>query len=648
MLTWKKRPPRTDPSSRPREHHVQSSWDLIFVARLIHELNGIYDDQKAAEKKMAATLDAIPEDRRASARNLLHYLALRGRDHRSLQESLASMGLSSLGRAEGHIQHNVLLLLKHLNHIVRRSWAPPAGAELVVTRHDSARLLDRRASRLLGEKPTGRSTRIMVTMPSEAALDFPLLRDLVDGGMNSMRINCAHDGPDVWEKMIENLRRAEKETGRRCTVAMDLGGPKIRTGALEPGPKVLKWKPRRDAFGRPQVPARLWVTSREDPQSPPEPASARLTVRKAWLDTLQAGDRIRFSDARHAKRSLEVSTVAKGGCWALATDTAYVEPGTPLVRVDSQNRPGVPEPLGDLPSLDQPILLKQGDRLLLTRAPDPGRRATLDDRGKVSAAARIPCTLPRALDDVRGGEPVLFDDGKITAHVVETSPEGLLIEVDRANGGSAKLGADKGINFPASALTVPSLTEKDLEDLKFIATHADLVGYSFVRSPEDLRDLRRHLARLKAEHLGIVLKIETRSAFANLPALLLAALEAPMAGIMIARGDLAIECGYERLAELQEEILWLCEAAHLPVIWATQVLEHLAKDGQPSRAEVTDAAMGERAECVMLNKGPHIVEAVRSLDDIIRRMEAHQNKKTPLLRPLKVASLLDPEPRKNG
>jgi pyruvate kinase len=152
-----------------------------------------------------------------------------------------------------------------------------------------------------------------------------------------------------------------------------------------------------------------------------------------------------------------------------------------------------------------------------------------------------------------------------------------------------------------------------------------------------VHELRRRLKDLGGERLGIILKIETQAAFANLPSLLLAALEAPSAGIMIARGDLAIECGYERLAELQEEILWLSEAAHLPVIWATQVLEHLAKGGQPSRAEVTDAAMGERAECVMLNKGPHVVEAVHSLDDIIRRMEAHQSKKTPTLRPLRVA-----------
>ena len=92
---------------------------------------------------------------------------------------------------------------------------------------------------------------------------------------------------------------------------------------------------------------------------------------------------------------------------------------------------------------------------------------------------------------------------------------------------------------------------------------------------------------------------------------------------MIARGDLAVEMGWERLAEVQEEILWLAEAAHVPVIWATQVLETLAKRGLPSRAE-----------CVMLNKGPYILEAIEALDDILSRMQAHQHKKRAMLRRL--------------
>jgi pyruvate kinase len=163
------------------------------------------------------------------------------------------------------------------------------------------------------------------------------------------------------------------------------------------------------------------------------------------------------------------------------------------------------------------------------------------------------------------------------------------------------------------------------------------VAYSFVRHPEDIRQLQRRLDELHADHLGIVLKIETQQAFNELPALLLAAMGGGRCGVMIARGDLAVECGFERMAEVQEEMLWICEAAHTPVIWATQVLETLAKTGMPSRAEVTDAAMSERAECVMLNKGPFIRDAVCTLDNILRRMEEHQTKKRAMLRPLHVA-----------
>ena len=168
--------------------------------------------------------------------------------------------------------------------------------------------------------------------------------------------------------------------------------------------------------------------------------------------------------------------------------------------------------------------------------------------------------------------------------------------------------------------------------------HADILGFSFVRSEEDVRTLQARLAELGAPNLGIVLKIETRQGFENLPSLLLAAMRSRAVGVMIARGDLAVECGYQRLAEAQEEILWISEAAHVPVIWATQVLESLAKTGMPSRSEITDAAMGERAECVMLNKGPYVVEAVKTLDDILRRMQAHQEKKRSMLRKLRVAT----------
>jgi pyruvate kinase len=247
-------------------------------------------------------------------------------------------------------------------------------------------------------------------------------------------------------------------------------------------------------------------------------------------------------------------------------------------------------------------------------------------------------TLPEFFDCVRPGEPVWLDDGKIGGTVSEVRPEEVHVEITHARPGGEKLGAEKGINVPESNLKVASLTAEDLRNLEFIVKHADLLGYSFVRTEGDVRDLHARLDKLGAADLGIVLKIETRQGFEKLPRVLLEAMRRRCVGVMIARADLAIECGFQRLAEMQEEILWISEAAHVPVIWATQVLESLAKSGIPSRSEITDAAMGERAECVMLNKGPYVVEAVSALDDILHRMGAHQEKKRSMLRKLSVAA----------
>ena len=202
----------------------------------------------------------------------------------------------------------------------------------------------------------------------------------------------------------------------------------------------------------------------------------------------------------------------------------------------------------------------------------------------------------------------------------------------------AKLKPEKGLNFPESDLGLPALGAQDLADLDFAAAHADLIGYSFVQSGDDVALLQEELRRRRPDDwqsLGVVAKIETPRAVRNLPEIIVrAAGRQPMAA-MIAGGDLAVELGFERLAEMQEEIMWLCEAAHVPVIWATQVLESLVKQGLPSRGEMTDAAMAARAECVMLNKGPYVGEAVQALDSILVRMSEHQNKKTPRLRALK-------------
>jgi pyruvate kinase len=621
------------------------------LEEMIQQLNLLRLEMlKLGASRQTECAEVCPEHR-ASARNLMHYLVLRQHDIRQLQGQLAALGLSSLGRTEPHVISGLHAVINVLNRLAGSSEVYLQPSQEAPELGEGGGLLEKNTEALLGPAPAGRNVRIMVTMPPEAATGYTLVRDLVIHGMDCMRINCAHDGPEAWSAMISNLRRAEQETGKHCRIAMDLAGPKLRTGPIEPGPAVLKYRPQRDDFGRVAAGARIWLTPASRPEFAPERADACLPLPANWLAQLKPGDRIRFTDARGANRSMKVSGTHGKGRWAEAVRTAYIVPGMVLEaqrrgargRASQFQRARV----GVIPSKAQALRLKVGDTLLLTRSLEPGRPAQFDEAKHLISPARIGVTLPEFFDCVRPGEPIWLDDGKIGGLIRSVTPERVEVEITQARPSGEKLGAEKGINVPESDLRLSSLTPQDLEVLRFVVQHADIVGYSFVRKDADVRELQARLAEMGGEQLGIILKIETREGFDQLPRLLLAAMRSRAVGVMIARGDLAVECGYQRLAEVQEEILWVCEAAHMPVIWATQVLESLAKNGVPSRSEITDAAMGERAECVMLNKGPYIVTAVRILDDILHRMQDHQEKKRSMLRKLHLADTftLTNEPR---
>jgi pyruvate kinase len=482
----------------------------------VEELRRWIIDHEAA---FETDLERVHPAQRASARNLVHYLAMRQTDVRALQVRLAQVGLSSLGRSEAHVLVSLDRLLAMLA-LARGQPFPSYGGTVppVGFRHGEG-VLRRNAERLLGPPREQRDVRIMVTLPSEAATDPQLVRGMMCRGMDCARINCAHDDPDVWSRMIENVRSACREVGGTCRVVMDLGGPKLRTGAVRgttDPPRV-----RRDEL-------LAFLT--------PKAFAAREDRPEAWV-------------------------------------------------------------------------------------------------------AEVECAVPEIFRDARVGERVWVDDGKIGGTIVEKLDDLIVVRVARAKQKGQKLRPEKGINLPDTDLVLPALTPKDREDLRFVARHADAVGLSFVNRPKDVESLIDALEESGADDLGVILKIETTHGFRNLPLLLLTAMRRPYVGVMIARGDLAVEAGFERLAELQEEVLWIAEAAHVPTIWATQVLETLAKTGVPSRAEVTDAAMSGRAEAVMLNKGDYILDAITSLDDILARMREHRSKKRQLLRALSVSQV---------
>jgi pyruvate kinase len=465
----------------------------------------------------------------SSALNLAEYLALRRYDLRSLQAALMPWGLSSLGRIEARVIPNLDAVIATLEAICSSKSAQHLDRPPIEFFFEGDRLLQEHTEELFGQPLSQRRVRIMVTLPTKAATDYEMVRDMIQRGANCVRINCAHDTTEAWESMIDHTRRAEQETGMPCKVMMDLAGLKIRTGPVltPPGKK----------------------------------------------------------------------RVFRG---------------------------------------DQIVLLRCVPELGSTAGSNESIPSPVDH-------FQTCCTVPGILDLLTVDTPVYIDDGKIQTRVVDTQypvtdgKPGLLLEVTQASPKGVKLRPEKGLNFPNTILPLSPLTEKDLSDLDFVATHADMIGYSFVQRPVDIELLQQELDKRsqgRQPQPAIVAKIETAIAVSNLPELIVYAAGKQSFGVMIARGDLAVEIGYQRLTEIQEEILWLCEAAHVPVIWATQVLENLVKNGTPSRGEMTDAAMSERAECVMLNKGPFIIEAIAILDDVLTRMEAHQLKKTPQLRAL--------------
>ncbi len=236
------------------------------------------------------------------------------------------------------------------------------------------------------------------------------------------------------------------------------------------------------------------------------------------------------------------------------------------------------------------------------------------------------------------GDRVFIDDGTISGTVVSKEADRVGITIERVSSKKGKIKENKGINFPDTDLDIPSLTEFDLNCLSFVCKNADLVGFSFVHKPSDITFLREKMAQLACAELPIILKIETQAAVKNFPALILEGMRGKQLGVMIARGDLAVEIGFERMGEIQEEILWICEAAHVPVIWATQVLESMHKSGMPTRSEITDAGHASLAECIMINKGNHTIEVMNSLKKIIQKAASHRIKKRFTFRPLTIAT----------
>ena len=579
----------------------------------------------------------VTADRRQSLENLHAYLALRTHDLRPLQQVLGQLGLAALEHVEPHVLSALDAVLANLRLLDGQqpdaALPPPGGSAF-----DTGRArLQSNTDLLFGPPPERRRTRIMITLPDDATEDRLLMQALLQGGMDCARINCAYGDQAAWSNMIAQVRDAESVTGNRCRVFMDLRGPKLRTGRMELEPLVLKIRPLRAADGKVLRPARIWLTDSPRPQPEKLAADASLVLETAWLRQAAEGDRIRLQDARGSSRNWRLVEVAGSGCWAESRKTTYVANGTVLCLQHEKGRTAAETTLSSLQPRESRIAIRQGDVLYLSRTAAPGTPSIHDLDGRLLRPATIPLDIPEVFRDARVGESVGFDDGRVTGVIERADGEVLQVRIGHTRRPLEWLSSDKGVNLPETALDLPALGGEDLRDLDFVTRNADIIGLSFTNSAADVRFLRQRLQELGREDVAVIFKLETRRGCANLPEILLEAMALPNFGVMIARGDLAAECGFERLAEAQDDILRLCEAAHIPAIWATGVLEGLARRGHPVRAEITDAAVSQRAECVMLGKGLYITRALRTLDELLTRMQEREYKQQPRLGQLQLA-----------
>jgi len=607
------------------------------IEQLITRLNDIRDDLLDKEQRFTYP-SRIQGHHKSSAKNLIHYLAFRTMDIRNLQFELTELGLSSLSRPERKVMASINILLKRLYEMLDQSW--DSEFNLPVDFKDSKEIYETNIENLLGPKPSTRRARIMVTLPTEAAWNYELVEQLLENGMNCARINCAHDNEEIWQGIISNIKRAETELGKPCLISMDLAGPKLRTEGIEPDPVVQRAKPIRNEFGQVVESAKVVFYSPEDIQNLPEDLAVLIPVSTSCLEAAEAGDTIQLKDARESRRKLRLLEKHSNYILAECNKTTYFCPGLNMVLKKSKSKDKIKTRVGDkFAGLEGFLKIFKDDLLILKKNKDWSAKAPEYEGAKI-----IDCNLPEFLEHVKIGESIKMDDGKIGGTVADLDDQIIKIRISQAKATGTKLRNNKGINLPDTRIDYGSMTEKDYHDLEFVFNNADIICLSFVNSAKDVEDLIRAMNAMQARQNGlnnklpsVVFKIETQSGFNNLPQIILAGMQLPSIGVMIARGDLAIECGFGRLAELQEEILWICEASHIPVIWATQVLEGLAKEGLPSRSEISDAAMGQRAECIMLNKGEYIVEATHSLKEILVRMQDHQTKKRSLHRKLNLA-----------
>ncbi len=575
------------------------------------------------------------EPRYKSLLNLNQYLKLRSDDYTKLQEKLSLLSLSSLGRSYSHVAASIDTL--HDQLCCSLGYEEISNELMEEFHHlfiqDAINIASDNAKALFGGKSSSKMSRqktsLMITLPSNAADDEgKLIRKLATSHVDIFRINTAHDTPQIWKEMADIItsENEHKEKHEKMKIFVDLAGPKIRTGKIRKVDLPLE-------VGSNKTSKEIWLCYKDeesrgemiDPKTL-QKFPAQIVVDKHFFKSLQEGSLIQAYDMNKKTAIIRVIDTHKHIAKCIIEKKLFLDTKSLLIHKKKESC------IKNLQTQSEPIRVFLNDLVRITQKDLFGRAGKKDENGKSIEAALIACGSDGILEYVKLGDKVFIDDGKLGLEVVEMGENEITCKVILARENGVLIKEEKGINFPSSYIKTSALTELDKDNLLEVIGFADSLSISFCQSAQDIKELQDLLKIHNREDIGIIAKIETKQAVANMPSILKQLLKSKNSGVMIARGDLAIEVGFENLPHIQEALLDICDAAHIPVIWATQVLESKMKNNLPSRAEVTDAAMSSRAECVMLNKGAFTFDTIDVLTSILHDMHSIFKKNKQLLK----------------
>lgn len=584
--------------------------------------------------QVAASVN-LNESRYKSVVNLKQYLKLRSDDWTQLQEKLFLLSLSSLGRSYAHVGSSIDTLYDQLCCSMNEQQIQEyEDKELHLGIEEAVRIASSNAKTLLGGKTSSKmshqKTSLMITLPSNAAENGgELIRKLSNAHITVFRINTAHDTPVVWKEMADIINDINKtrEKDEKLKIFVDLAGPKIRTGKINQVQLPL-------TVGSNKNEKEIWLCNKTYMSVPETTDSktlkkipARLAVSGHFLKALKVGALIQAYDMNNKTAVLRVTEICDEHVKCIVNKKLYLNSKSLFIYKKKQSS------IKNIPLQSEEIRVFVNDLVKLTEKEEFGSACIKDDSGETIMPSVVSCDTGGILKQVNICDTVFIDDGKIGMEVLQKADDEILCKVISAKENGVVIKEEKGINFPKSYIRTAALTELDKQNFLEVIEYTDTLSISFCQEAEDIEELQNLLSEYQKEHIGIIAKIETKQAVSNMPQILEQLLKSQNSGVMIARGDLAIEVGFENLAHIQEALLDICNAAHMPVIWATQVLESKMKNNLPSRAEVTDAAMSSRAECVMLNKGAFTFDTIDVLMRILHDMHLLFKKNKQLLKP---------------